>query len=47
MCLGTKVVIALEYITIELDMSYKERPIEVLDCKERATRRQTIKMFKV
>jgi hypothetical protein len=34
-------------IEIELDLTYTEQPIRVLDSKERNTRRETIKMFKI
>jgi hypothetical protein len=34
-------------IEIELDLSYTEHPIRILDTKERSTRRETIKMFKI
>jgi hypothetical protein len=32
---------------IESDLTYIEHPIKVLDTKERSTRRETIKMFKI
>jgi hypothetical protein len=34
-------------IKIESDLTYTEHPIRVLDTKERSTRRETIKMFKI
>jgi hypothetical protein len=34
-------------IEIESDLTYIEHPIRVLDTKERSTRRETIKMFKI
>jgi hypothetical protein len=34
-------------IEIEPDLSYTERPIQILDTKERVTRRKTIKMYKI
>jgi hypothetical protein len=34
-------------IKIESDLTYTEHPIRVLDTKERSTRRETIKMFKM
>jgi hypothetical protein len=34
-------------IEIESDITYIEHPIRVLDTKERSTRRDTIKMFKI
>jgi hypothetical protein len=34
-------------IEIESDLTYKEYPIRVLDTKERSTRRETIRMFKI
>jgi hypothetical protein len=32
---------------IQLDLSYTEHPIKILDTKERSTRRKTIRMFKI
>jgi hypothetical protein len=32
---------------IQSDLSYTEHPIKVLDTKERSTRRETIRMFKI
>jgi hypothetical protein len=40
-------VINFQTIKIELDLSYTEHPIRILDTKERSTRRETIKMFKI
>jgi hypothetical protein len=34
-------------IEIKSDLTYTEHPIKVLDTKERSTRRETIKMFKI
>jgi hypothetical protein len=34
-------------IEIESDLTYTEHPIRVLDTKERSTRRETIKMYKI
>jgi hypothetical protein len=34
-------------IEIEPDLSYTEQPIQILDTKERATRRKTVKMYKI
>jgi hypothetical protein len=34
-------------IEIESDLTYTEHPIRVLDTKERSTRRETIRMFKI
>jgi hypothetical protein len=34
-------------IDIQPDLSYIEHPIKVLDVKERSTRRETIKMYKI
>jgi hypothetical protein len=34
-------------IKVESDLTYTEHPIRVLDTKERSTRRETIKMFKI
>jgi hypothetical protein len=34
-------------IKIELDLSYAEQPIQILDTKERTTRRKKIKMYKI
>jgi hypothetical protein len=32
---------------VQPDLSYTEYPIKVLDTKERSTRRETIRMFKI
>jgi hypothetical protein len=34
-------------IEIELDLTYTEQPIQILDTKERVTRRKNIKMYKI
>jgi hypothetical protein len=34
-------------IKIESDLTYTEHPIKVLDTKEKSTRRETIRMFKI
>jgi hypothetical protein len=34
-------------IEIEPDLSYAEQPIQILDTKERTTRRKTVKMYKI
>ena len=34
-------------IEIETDLSYAEYPIRVLDTKERSTRREKVKMYKI
>jgi hypothetical protein len=34
-------------IEIEPDLSYTEQPIQILDTKERVTRRKKIKMYKI
>jgi hypothetical protein len=34
-------------IEIEPDLSYTEQPIQILDTKERVTRRKTVKMYKI
>jgi hypothetical protein len=34
-------------IVIEPDLSYTEQPIQILDTKERVTRRNKIKMYKI
>jgi hypothetical protein len=34
-------------IEIEPDLSYAEQPIQILDTKERVTRRKTVKMYKI
>jgi hypothetical protein len=40
-------IIDTQAIKIESDLTYIEHPIKVLDTKERSTRRETIKMFKI
>jgi hypothetical protein len=40
-------VINFQTIEIESDLSYLEHPIRILDTKERSTRRETVKMFKI
>jgi hypothetical protein len=40
-------IIDSQAIEIESDLTYIEHPIRVLDIKERSTRRETIKMFKI
>jgi hypothetical protein len=40
-------IINSQAIKIESDLTYTEHPIRVLDTKERITRRETIKMFKI
>jgi hypothetical protein len=39
--------VAQEAISLEPDLSYTEYPERVLDAKERATRRKTVKMYKI
>jgi hypothetical protein len=34
-------------IKIESDLTYTEHPVRVLDTKERSTRRETIRIFKI
>jgi len=34
-------------IEIEPDLSYAEYPIKILDTKERSTRREKVKMYKI
>jgi hypothetical protein len=34
-------------IKIKSDLSYTEHPIRILDTKERSTRRETVRMFKI
>ena len=36
-----------EDLQLEPDLTYEERPIKILDQKDRATRRKTIRFFKV
>jgi hypothetical protein len=40
-------VLESQTIEIEPDLSYAERPIQILDTKERVTRRKKIKMYKI
>jgi hypothetical protein len=40
-------VITFQTIEIESDLSYTEHPIRILDTKERSTRREIVKMFKI
>jgi hypothetical protein len=40
-------IIDSQAIEIESDLSYTEHPIRILDTKERSTRRETVKMFKI
>jgi hypothetical protein len=40
-------IIDSQAIEIEPDLAYTEHPLRVLDTKERSTRRETIKMFKI
>jgi hypothetical protein len=40
-------IIDSQAIEIEPDLTYTEHPIRVLDTKERSTRRETIRMFKI
>jgi hypothetical protein len=47
-CLKAPVdVVLLEVRPLEADLSYPEHPIQVLDQKDRVTRRKTIKFFKI
>src|SRR5947207_9236267 len=39
--------IKIEAIQLEPDLTYQERPIKILDQKERVTRRRSIKSYKV
>jgi hypothetical protein len=39
--------IPIEEVEIEPDLSYREYPSKVLDCKERSTRVKSIKMYKI
>jgi hypothetical protein len=34
-------------VTLELDLTYSEHPIRVLDQKDRATRKRTLKFYKI
>jgi hypothetical protein len=40
-------VIEQQAIKIEPDLSYAEQPLQILDTKERVTRRKKIKMYKI
>jgi hypothetical protein len=40
-------VINFQTIKIEPDLSYTQHPIRILDTKERSTRRELVKMFKI
>jgi hypothetical protein len=40
-------VINFQTIKIEPDLSYTEHPIKILDTKERSTRREIVRMFKI
>jgi hypothetical protein len=40
-------IIDSQAIEIEPDLTYTEHPIRVLDTKERSTRRETVKMYKI
>jgi hypothetical protein len=40
-------IIETRAIEIEPDFSYTEQPIQILDTKERVTRRKKIKMYKI
>jgi hypothetical protein len=47
-CLKTPVDVVLPEVTpLEADLSYPEHPINVLDQKDRVTRRKIIKFFKI
>jgi hypothetical protein len=47
-CLKAPVDVVLREVTpLEADLLYPEHPIKVLDQKDRATRRKTIKFFKI
>jgi hypothetical protein len=47
-CIKTPIeIIESQTINIQPDLSYVEHPIKVLDAKERSTRRETIKMYKI
>jgi hypothetical protein len=43
---STKIVEA-QAVEIEPDLSYTEQPIQIVDTKERVTRRKKIKMYKI
>jgi hypothetical protein len=40
-------IVESQTIEIEPDLSYTEQPIQILDTKERVTRRKKIKMYKI
>jgi hypothetical protein len=40
-------IVEAQAIEIEHDLSYTELPIQILDTKERVTRRKKIKMYKI
>jgi hypothetical protein len=40
-------IIESQAIEIEPDLTYIEHPIRILDTKERSTRRETIRMYKI
>jgi hypothetical protein len=40
-------IVEQQEIMVELDLSYVEQPIKILDQKERSTRRAVIKMYKI
>jgi hypothetical protein len=40
-------IVEAQAIEIEPDLSYTEQPIQILDTKERVTRRKKIKMYKI
>jgi hypothetical protein len=40
-------IIESQTIEIEPDLTYTERPIRILDTKERSTRRETVRMYKI
>jgi hypothetical protein len=40
-------IVESQAIEIEPDLSYTEQPIQILDTKERVTRRKKIKMYKI
>jgi hypothetical protein len=47
-CLKAPVdVVLLEVAPLDTDFTYPERPIKILDQKSRATRRKTIKFYKI
>jgi hypothetical protein len=47
-CLKAPVDVVLPEVTpLEVDLSYPEHPVKILDQKDRVTRRKTIKFFKI